>query len=491
VNIQVDIKADSQTAFITAIKNGIENKYQGFQVPFSERRVLLVLVDTLLVLLAVQGAFLLWQRAAGIPFNTAHISTRWYWFPILLGGWWALAWLNDLYDIPSSSEKVLSAMRVAIVGSLGLIMDLAALFLAPHALPRLFFIYFLLIALPTIILWRWTYATVFNAPPFRHRVLIVGGGERGRAIASALGQEPLVNYKVLGYLDGDLVTPGETLDGLPVLGREADLPHLVRQLQIHEVVVAIEGNLEDDLFHLLVDCQARGVRVSRMPDLYEKLNRRIPIQHVDNGWVLDVMQNLPVFNRLQLGIKRLLDLVLGIVGLLVLTPMLLLVAVAIRLDSAGPIFYRQTRCGRAGKPFSIVKFRTMYSDAEQDGKPRWATKDDVRITRVGHFLRRTRLDELPQVINVLRGEMSIVGPRPERPEFISELQQKIPFYRTRLTVKPGLTGWAQIHYHYCNSVDDALTKLQYDFYYLRYQSLWLDLYTIFQTFDVLLRFKGT
>jgi exopolysaccharide biosynthesis polyprenyl glycosylphosphotransferase len=490
VNIQTSATADSQTAFITAIEDRIENKYQAFQVPFSERRALLVLVDALLVLLAGQGAFLLWQRATGIPLNTAHIGARWYWFPILLGGWWSLAWLNDLYDIPSSNQKILSAVRVAIVGTLGLIIDVAAFFVTPHALP-LFFIYFLLIALPTIIIWRWTYATVFNAPPFRHRVLIVGAGERGRAIASALGQEPLVNYKVLGYLDDDLATPGEALDGLPVLGREADLPHLVRQLQIHEVVVAIESNLVDDLFQLLVDCQAQGVRVSQMPDLYEKLNRRIPIQHVDHSWVLDVMQNLPVFNRFQLGIKRLLDLVLGIVGLLVLTPMLLLVAVAIRLDSAGSIFYRQIRCGRAGRPFSIIKFRTMYSDAEQDGKPRWATKDDVRITRVGHFLRKMRLDELPQVINVLRGEMSIVGPRPERPEFIGELEQKIPFYRTRLTVQPGLTGWAQTHYHYGNSVDDALMKLQYDLYYLRYQSLWLDLYIIFRTFGVLLRFGGT
>jgi lipopolysaccharide/colanic/teichoic acid biosynthesis glycosyltransferase len=167
------------------------------------------------------------------------------------------------------------------------------------------------------------------------------------------------------------------------------------------------------------------------------------------------------------------------------------VALAIRLDSPGPIFYLQIRCGRAGRLFSIFKFRTMSIDAEQDGQARWATKGDQRITRVGRFLRQTRLDELPQLLNVLRGEMSIVGPRPERPEFVEMLQEEVPFYRTRLMVKPGLTGWAQIHYDYGNSVEDALIKLQYDFYYLRYWSVWLDLYIIFRTLGVVFRFRGT
>jgi lipopolysaccharide/colanic/teichoic acid biosynthesis glycosyltransferase len=167
-----------------------------------------------------------------------------------------------------------------------------------------------------------------------------------------------------------------------------------------------------------------------------------------------------------------------------------LIALAIRLDSPGPIFYRQVRAGRAGKPFTIVKFRTMSVDAEKDGKARWATKDDQRITRVGRFLRKARFDELPQLLNVLRGEMSLVGPRPERPEFIQQLERELPFYRTRMMVKPGITGWAQIHYDYGNSVEDGLIKLQYDFYYVRYWSMWLDLYIVFQTFGVVLRLKG-
>jgi lipopolysaccharide/colanic/teichoic acid biosynthesis glycosyltransferase len=164
--------------------------------------------------------------------------------------------------------------------------------------------------------------------------------------------------------------------------------------------------------------------------------------------------------------------------------------VAIRLDSPGPVFYRQVRSGRGNRPFRIFKFRTMFVDAEKDGRARWATKDDPRITRVGRFLRKSRLDELPQVLNVLRGEMSLVGPRPERPEFVEELQQEVPFFRTRLMVKPGITGWAQIHYDYGNSARDALIKLQYDFYYIHYWSLWLDLYTLYRTLGVVARLKG-
>ena len=237
-------------------------------------------------------------------------------------------------------------------------------------------------------------------------------------------------------------------------------------------MVAIEHNLDRELFQLLVECQANGIRVLWMPDLYEKVCRKIPIQHIDPAWALQAMQDQPLFSRLQLGIKRLFDLVLVVSVMptvLFITP---LIALAIKLDSSGPVFYRQKRCGRAGEPFYIYKFRTMTADAEKDGKPRWASANDMRITKVGRIRRKMRLDELPQIFNILRGEMSIVGPRPERPEFVEELQKEIPYYRTRLMVKPGLTGWAQVHYDYGNSVEDAAIKLQYDFYYVRYWSIW-------------------
>jgi exopolysaccharide biosynthesis polyprenyl glycosylphosphotransferase len=168
-----------------------------------------------------------------------------------------------------------------------------------------------------------------------------------------------------------------------------------------------------------------------------------------------------------------------------------LIAVAIKLNSSGPVFYRQVRSGLGGNTFQILKFRTMYIDAEKDGKARWAAKDDPRITQVGRFLRKLRLDELPQIINILQGDMSLIGPRPERPEFVAQLEKEIPHYCTRLLVPPGLTGWAQVKYSYGNSVEDALIKLQYDVYYVRHWSVWMDIYILFQTVGVVLRAKGT
>ena len=406
-------------------------------------------------------------------------------------GWQGLAWLNDLYDLRTANRKGLSAVRVTIVSLMAIFIYLFIYFFNPYSLPRLFVIYFLLLVTPAVILWRGTYVAVFSALPFQHRVLIIGGNERGKTIAKTLKQEPPTNYHVLGFVDNNYPSFEGEIEGLPILGSEKDLLRLVKHLRIHEIVVAIERNLEKTLFLSLVECQANGVRVSWMPDLFEKLCRKVPIQHIDPAWALHAMQGQSISNRLQTVIKRLLDLALFLLGIPIILLLMPFIALAIRIDSPGPIFYRQIRCGRAGKPFYIYKFRTMMNNAEKNGKAQWARKNDPRITRVGNLLRKSRLDELPQLLNVLLGEMSIVGPRPERPEFIEKLEREIPLYRTRLLVKPGITGWAQIHYDYGNSVEDALIKLQYDFYYIRYQSLALDIYTMFRTVSVLLRLRGT
>jgi exopolysaccharide biosynthesis polyprenyl glycosylphosphotransferase len=476
---------------ISAFKNRIIDKYQSFAVPFSERKVLLVMGDAFIVLLAVLGAFSLWHQTANTDLDiVTHMRDRWYWFPILLNGWWVLAWLNDLYHVPSSLDKIANARRVATVSAINLVIYMAIVLQAPLELPHTFFLYFWLIVWLAITLWRWMYATLFSISPFRRRVLIVGNGKRGKSIAKLLEQDSNLNYHVLGYVD-DLAESRTEGDDRSILGQVKDLPRLVQELRVHEVVLAIEQNLQPDLFELLVECQANGVRVSSISDLYDKVLHKIPVEYINPDWAMYMIKDRAVFDRLPLGLKRLLDLVFAGAGLLLFIPFLPLIALAIRLDSVGPIFYRQIRIGRGGKPFSIIKFRTMVTNAEEDGKPRWATKDDLRITRVGRLLRKTRLDEVPQLLNVLRGEMSLVGPRPERPEFIQQLQREIPFYRTRLMVKPGLTGWAQVRYNYGNTLEDAQIKLQYDFYYLHHWSLWLDLYIIFQTIGVVLKFKGT
>ena len=467
----------------------VREKLELFQSPFSERRALLIVGDSLCVLFSVWMALIVWLQVDDVAYNSQHIIDNWYWFPIMLTGWLILAWLNDLYDIPSANRRSLTLIRVGFVCAIGLLIYLVVFFLNKDSLPRLFFISFLVISAGTVLLWRWTYSIVFSAPPFRHRVLIVGSDERGLTIAETLKKEPLINYDVLGFVDNNYQEGQTEVDGVPLLGSETDLPDLVRTLKVHEIVVAIEQSLEKDLFLWLVECQANGVRVSWMPDLYEKICRKVPIQHIDPAWALHAMQDKSFMSRIQQISKRLLDLVLVALALPILVLIIPFIALAIKVDSRGPAFYRQIRCGQAGKPFAIYKFRTMVTDAEKDGV-KWAQKNDSRITKMGRFLRKSRLDELPQLYNVLKGEMSIVGPRPERPEFIAQLEEEIPFYRTRLMVKPGITGWAQVHYDYGNSVEDALIKLQYDFYYIRYQSLALDVYTMFRTVGVLFMLKG-
>lgn len=480
------------------LKRLLVPELQGFQAPFSERKTLLMLMDALLIFGATWGAIYLLGQTNSNAVNPAIMATYWYWFPLTIGTWWGVAWFNDLYHIPLAHHVSLSVRRVLAAGALGLLISYPAWRVFEVHMSHLVAIYFFALAVPTLMLWRYTYTWLSNIfLPFSHRVLILGDGRRGQAIAQLLQRERHLNYRVLGYLaesDSDEAGGGDAavrLGSLPVLGKAVDLLRLVQEQRVHQVVVAIERNLEADLFYLLVECQANGVAVVWMPDLFEKVCRKIPIEHIDPAWGLHAMQEKPIFSRLQQGAKRFCDLLLCLLALPAFLVVLPVLAFLIRLDSPGPVFYRQVRCGRGGKTFAIFKFRTMVTNAEQDGKARWASKGDTRITRIGRFLRKTRLDELPQVFNILRGEMSFVGPRPERPEFVANLEREIPFYRTRLTVKPGLTGWAQVNYEYGNSVEDARTKLEYDFYYVRYWSLWLDLYILFRTLNTVLQFKGT
>lgn len=484
-------KQDGTNAFTHFVRTAGLVRYD---ISFSERRVLLFTVDTLLILVAIAVAGLLWlliiEDSMLFPLQTL-LQTVWP-LPVAawLGGWWILAALNDLYDVPSSCDRTASALRVGVVGLLALLVYQGIHLLFPISFPPPFFFSLLAASLLLIILWRLVYATFSLQVASPQHVLILGAGKRGQATAQLLQQTSPLKYQVLGYIDEASTPVNRLLLGLPVLGQISDLPRLVHQFAVDEVIVATDHDVTADLFQTLVGCLSQDVRVSSVSALYERLHRYIPVHHIDPTWALYAVHDQPIFDRLRRLSKRLFDLMIVLLSLPVFALLFPLLALAIRLDSPGPIFYRQVRSGRGGKPFSIYKFRTMVTDAEKDGKPQWAVANDPRITRVGWFLRKTRLDELPQIINILRGEMSLVGPRPERPEFIEELQEKIPFYRTRLMVKPGLTGWAQIHYNYGNSVEDALLKLQYDFYYIRYWSLWLDIYTVFKTVYVVLRFKG-
>jgi lipopolysaccharide/colanic/teichoic acid biosynthesis glycosyltransferase len=254
--------------------------------------------------------------------------------------------------------------------------------------------------------------------------------------------------------------------------------------------VAISGEMNGGMFQALLDAQERGVEITRMPVAYEELLGRVPIRWLEADWILRSFVDQARSRGFYELIKRLIDILGGLIGTLIFFVFLPLIAILVLLDDGWPIFYTQVRSGRGGQPYNLFKIRTMIREAEADGKPQWAKENDTRTTRTGRFFRKTHLDELPQFINVLTGEISLVGPRAERPELVDLFQKHIPFYRARLLVKPGLTGWAQVNQNYAAGIDETITKLEYDLYYIKRRSLALDLYILLRTPFTVLGFRG-
>jgi exopolysaccharide biosynthesis polyprenyl glycosylphosphotransferase len=358
-------------------------------------------------------------------------------------------------------------------------------------LPRVVPAFFLAGALVMTLAWRTFYALVLTGSNFRRRVLVVGAGWAGRTITRAIHSDLESGYEIIGFIDDDPAKQGSSLLGLPVLGTSEDLVRVALENGVDELVLAITYEMEAHMFGAIMDCYAQGVTLVPMPLLFETATGRVPVEHVGSQWYVSLPTYPATTARLSDLLQRLGDLLFSLVGLICLAPFLPLIALILHMDSPGPVFYSQVRIGRNGRRFPLFKFRSMIPNAEPEGHAVWASKDDSRVTRFGRFMRRTRLDELPQLWNVLKGEMSVVGPRPERPEFLVELEQEIPFYDVRHLVRPGLTGWAQINYRYGNTIEDALIKLQYDLYYIKHRSPWLNLAILWRTVGVVLRFQGT
>ncbi len=321
---------------------------------------------------------------------------------------------------------------------------------------------------------------------FKHRVLVLGTGRAAEPLTRMRRRADRRNFELLGFrpVEGE-----ESGVGDAVMVRPDDpLPVQVRALGASEVVVAVEDRRERLAVDELIECRMSGVMITEAHTFYERETGKLTLRSLrpswlafNDGWYDGVLR--------QAG-KRTLDVTASLALLAVVWPLMVLTALAILIESGRPVFYRQTRVGRDGSHFSLIKFRSMHQDAEAGGKAVWAVQDDRRVTGVGAVLRKTRLDELPQLLNVLRGDMSLVGPRPERPEFVDVLANAIPFYKERHRVKPGVTGWAQLCYPYGASEEDAAEKLQYDLYYLKNGSLFLDLVILVRTVEVVLFGKG-
>jgi len=463
------------------------------RLSLAERKVLLWLGDVVITGLASIGALWLWTFTRPHPFTLDFLAEQANWIPILILAWTLVAWALDLYN-PRLAPQIQNVMRrllgVATVILIGYL--LIFFIIAPsNMLPRRPLLYFLLLALVGCGLWRWAYATTLARGALRQRLLIVGAGQSGQTLVATIQDKFAAEFEVLGFLDDDLANQQIHIGDVLVLGETSDVLKIAHERGADTIVYAITQPLQPELFHVLLHCQATGLPVIQMPALYEVLTERVPVEHVRNDWLLPSEVSGGQASLTYRLFVHLVDWSFGLLAGLFMLVVGPVVALLIRLDSPGPIFYRQVRLGRGGTPFELLKFRSMVIDAEEGTGPKWATLNDPRVTGVGRFLRITRLDELPQVLNILKGDIHLIGPRPERPELIAELEQAIPFYRARLAVKPGLTGWAQVKYRYGSTVEDAVIKLEYDLYYIKNRSIPLDLSILLKTIGVILLFKGT
>lgn len=388
-----------------------------------------------------------------------------------------------------SSAQILLKHLVCGVVAFGLLWSLVAM-TAPESIFAGLVTAALAVGYAMLLVWRLFVHMLIDSEALRRNVVVLGAGHDARTFNDAMRRRSdRRGLAIVGFVPmaGDRehsLEPGRLLHSRTSLSR------LCSRMHIGEIVIASDDRRKGLPVSDLLECRFRGIEVTQAATFVERECGRIPVELVEPSWWL--YHHGFAGGSLRLAVKRVFDIVAGSLILLVATPVMLGCALAIRLeDGVGcSILFRQVRVGRLGETFRIMKFRSMREDAESDGVARWATRDDDRVTRTGQFLRKTRLDELPQLFNVLRGEMSLVGPRPERPEFVGDLARKIPYYGQRHVMRPGITGWAQMSYPYGASIDDAREKLKYDLYYIKNHSIAFDIAILLRTVEVVLFGKG-
>jgi exopolysaccharide biosynthesis polyprenyl glycosylphosphotransferase len=322
----------------------------------------------------------------------------------------------------------------------------------------------------------------------RKNALIVGFNAKAHEVHDQLQIHRALGLDVVGYVSVKNHNQNLFYKSVFVVGSINDLPEIIDRNNAKEVIIALEKEDKDGLIEIIAKCEPKNVGLKIVPDLYEILSGQARTSQLYGIPLIDVMpQLMPEWEK---KLKRLIDIIVSLIILVITLPLTIISALAIKIDSKGGIFFKQERCGINGKIFKIYKFRSMKKDAEKTTGPVWSQKDDPRITRVGKFIRKVRIDEIPQMINVLNGEMSIIGPRPERPFFVEKLSAQIPYYKRRLKVRPGITGWAQVKHKYDETIEDVKIKLRYDLFYIENMSLRMDFKILFRTVFVVLLGKG-
>jgi exopolysaccharide biosynthesis polyprenyl glycosylphosphotransferase len=461
-----------------------------FRLRPGERRTLLLIGDFSMAAIALVIALYYWARGdQWLDFSLEFMQNIPGWFYLLPLAWMLL--LVELYEEHRAASTRFTLQRIFAAAVLGLGLYLLIYFTSePKSLPRRGVIGFVVAASALTLVWRLLYIRIFTAPRFMRRVLLVGAGVTGTIILKVYKEAWPLPFYLAGIIDDDPQKIDTQIEGFQVFGGSDILLDTIEAQGISDLIVAISGEMQGRMFQALLDAQERGIEITRMPVAYEEILGRVPIRYLEADWILRSFVDQARVSAFFEIAKRLLDILGGLAGVAIMLMLLPMIALAIVLDSGFPIFYSQCRSGRGDRHYRIYKFRTMRQNAEADGQPQWAEESDPRATRVGLFLRKTHIDELPQFINVLRGDMSLVGPRAERPELVAYFQQYVPFYRARLLVKPGITGWAQINYGYASNVEETIVKLEHDLYYIKRRSLGLDLLIMLRTPATMLGFKG-
>ncbi|MGQ0760397.1 MAG: TIGR03013 family XrtA/PEP-CTERM system glycosyltransferase [Acidobacteriota bacterium] len=396
----------------------------------------------------------------------------------------------DLYDFVVMRDRRELVLRM--LQALGLAW--IALALTFYALPQVMIgrgvtLISLPLALLLMVGWRLSIHWFLGHPELGERILIVGSGEFAVEIAKETLQRKDAGYRVVGFVDNDPALVGKSLINPKVIGLTSELGSLVRRENIDRLVVAINDRRGQFPTQELLRLSLSGdVTIEESASFYERLTGRVLLDMIRPSWLIFSSRGRRA--RINEIARSAMHRIIALVGAILSLPIAIFTAIVIKLESRGPVLYKQERVGKNGRPFRLMKFRSMRTDAEKDG-PVWAKTDDERMTRVGRIIRRVRVDEIPQFWNILRGDMNFVGPRPERPHFVAQLAQEIPYYEQRHLIAPGLTGWAQINYPYGASIEDAKQKLQYDLYYLKNQNVALDATIMFETIKTILFGKGT
>ncbi|MGE3465730.1 MAG: TIGR03013 family XrtA/PEP-CTERM system glycosyltransferase [Pyrinomonadaceae bacterium] len=456
---------------------------------FSPRLFWLIVADAAILYGGIMLAIYLRLGLAGTE-NELNNKNGWLKIGLAATVCLLIMYFYDLYDYVVMTNR--RELMLRLVQALGIAWALLALlfyFIPQLLLGRGVSVISVPLVLCLLLGWRYLIHLLTGHPEIGEKILVVGTGQTALDTAEAVWERRDAGYRIVGFVSENGAKPREKLGRSEILGKAHELESVIRNEKIDRVVIAVRERRGAFPTEALLKMSLAGdVSIEECTSFFERITGKVHVDMLRPSWLIFAGRRRD--SPIKMVFREFVHRLLALSGLVLSLPVAIITAILIKLDSRGPIFYKQERVGKSGRTFNVIKFRSMKTDAEADGKPIWAASNDERVTRVGKVIRKLRIDEIPQFWNILKGEMNFVGPRPERPHFVRQLATEVPYFEHRHLVAPGLTGWAQIKYPYGASVADAIQKLQYDLYYIKNQSLTLDLVIVFETVKTVLFGKG-